>query len=266
MAPCETVHKGEQKLLKMTDKFPREGFLNSQHRIVSCTRRVATMRIVLRIGGSVVASPAKPSLLNDYAGMMKTLRAKGHQIAVVVGGGELARELINVAKEMGLPEEFQDEVAISASRIYAQLLVRRIGNAGCNDVSMNVEQAVKCVGKGKIAIMGGLRPGMTTDAVAALVGQALEADLLVKATDQEGIFDKDPKKYADAVKLDHVRLKDLRQVCMEDKHKAGIHQVIDPEAVRILQRARVKVVVVNGYKPENVLAAVAGKRVGTVVD
>lgn len=224
------------------------------------------MRIVLRVGGSVVASPVNPELIGEYADMMKAMGTQGHQIVVVVGGGALAREFIGVARSLGLSQKDQDGIAISVSRIFAQLLLKRIGNSGCEDVSLSVEEAVRCTSKGKVAVMGGLKPGMTTDAVAAMVAEALEADLLVKATDQEGIFDKDPKKHADAVKLDHLRFEDLTRVCVEDKHKAGIHQVIDPEGIKILQRTRVKVVVVNGFNPKNVLTAVEGKRVGTLVD
>jgi uridylate kinase len=68
------------------------------------------------------------------------------------------------------------------------------------------------------------------------------------------------------VKLDHLRFEDLTRVCVENKHKAGIHQIIDPEAIRILQRMKTKVVVVNGFKPKNVVRAVEGERVGTLVD
>lgn len=224
------------------------------------------MRIVLRIGGSVVASPVNARLISEYADMMKALKSRGHQVVIVVGGGALAREFIGVARSLGLKQKAQDEIAISASRIFALLFLKRIRNAGCENVSLNVEEAVSCVGNGKIAVMGGLRPGMTTDAVAALVAEAVEAKLLVKATDQEGIFDKDPRKHTDAVKLDHLRFEDLTRVCVEDRHKAGIHQIIDPEAIKILKRTRVKVVVVNGFKPENVLMAVKGKPVGTLVD
>ena len=51
----------------------------------------------------------------------------------------------------------------------------------------------------------------------------------------------------------------------EDRHKAGLHQILDPEAVKILKNKRVRVVVVNGFKPENVLAAVKGEKVGTLI-
>jgi uridylate kinase len=89
---------------------------------------------------------------------------------------------------------------------------------------------------------------------------------LVKATDQDGVYDKDPRKHADAMKLEHLRLEDLSRVCTEGKHKAGMHQIIDPEAIKILKRDRVKVIVVNGFNPQNVLAAVRGKSVGTLID
>jgi len=224
------------------------------------------MRLVLRIGGSVVASPINPELISEYAEMIEAMRTQGHQVVVVVGGGALAREFIGVAKSLGLKQKAQDEIAISMSRIFAQLFLKKLGKTGCEDVSLNVEEAVRCVGNGKVAVMGGLRPGMTTDAVAALVAEVLEAKLLVKATDQEGIFDKDPKKHTDALKLDHLRFEDLARVFVEDRHKAGIHQIIDPEAIKILKRTRVKVVVVNGFKPENVLMAIKGKPVGTLVD
>jgi len=58
----------------------------------------------------------------------------------------------------------------------------------------------------------------------------------------------------------------LSDVFAENKHKAGIHQILDPEAVKILKHKRVRVVVVNGFKPENVLAVVIGKRIGTIID
>jgi len=224
------------------------------------------MRIVLRIGGSVVASPLNPDLISRYAELLKDLKKHGHEVVVVVGGGALAREFIKVAKNLGLDEKAQDDIAISVSRIFAQFFLKKLGKLGCGTIPLTVEDAVNCLLEGKIAVMGGLKPGMTTDTVAALIVEQANADLLVKATDQEGIYDKDPRKHADAVKLDHLSFEDLSRVFAEDKHKAGIHQVLDPEAVKILKRKHVKVVVVNGFKPENVLAVVKGKHVGTLID
>ena len=224
------------------------------------------MQIVLRIGGSVVASPVNPALIIKYVDVLKELKRSGHKVAVVVGGGALARKFIKIAKELGLEEKDQDDVAISVSRIFAQLFLKKLGNVGCKAVPLTVEDAAECLNKGKIVVMGGLKPGMTTDTVAAFIAERVGADLLIKATDQEGVYNKDPRKYSDAVKLDKLSFEDLPKVLAENRHKAGIHQILDPEAVKILKRKRVKIFVLNGFKPENVLLVVEGKHVGTLIE
>jgi uridylate kinase len=223
------------------------------------------MRIMLRIGGSVIASPVNPELISKYVELLKDLRKQGHGMAVVVGGGSLAREFIDVARDLGLDERAQDEVAISVSRVFAQLFLKKLGDSGCQEVPLTVKDAVTFLLEGKIVVMGGLKPGITTDTVAALIIEQTKTDLFIKATDQEGIYDKDPKKHIDAVKLDHLNFEDLPVVFTEDKHKAGIHQILDSKAIEILKKGRVKAVILNGFKPENVLAAVKGEKVGTLI-
>ena len=224
------------------------------------------MRVVLRIGGSVVASPINTDLIAKYVDVLMGLKTKGHELAVVVGGGALARDFIKIAKNLGLDERAQDDVAISVSRIFAQLFLKKLGELGCKTIPLRVGDAVKCLHDGKVAVMGGLKPGMTTDTVAALIAEKVNADLLIKATDQEGVYDKDPRKHADAVMLEHLSFEELSNVFAEGEHKAGIHQILDPEAVKVLKRKRVRVVVVNGFKPENIVAVVKGKHVGTMID
>ena len=224
------------------------------------------MRIVLRIGGSVVASPINPKLLNEYIGLMRTLKKSKHEVAAVVGGGQLAREFIDLARNLGLEIKAQDNIAISVSRLYAQLFVEELGAAGCGKVAVTLDEAENCIEKGKILVMGGLKPGITTDAVAALVAERIKANLIVKGTDQDGVFDKDPRKHDDAIKLDHMYLEDLCKVLELSKHQAGLHQVVDPVAVEVLKRTHTKLVVVNGFEPENVLRAVNGENVGTIID
>jgi uridylate kinase len=141
-----------------------------------------------------------------------------------------------------------------------------LGEAGCGMIPVTLEGAAKPLDNGKIVVMGGLKPGMTTDSVAALVAERVGAQLLLKASDQEGVYDKDPKKHPDAVKLDRLSFDDLSNVFAEDKHKAGIHQILDPEAIKILMRNRVRVVICNGFKPDNISAAVKGIHVGTIIE
>jgi uridylate kinase len=198
--------------------------------------------------------------------LLLALKKRGNEVAVIVGGGTLAREFIATAKKLGLNEQAQDEIAISVSRLYAQLFLKKLGKMSCNKVALTLDDAAKCLSAGKIAVMGGLKPGITTDAVAALVAERVKADLLVKGTDQDGVYDKDPRKHRDAIKLDHLFFDDLSKVLELSTHEAGMHQIIDPEAIKILKRMRAKVIVVNGFKPENILSAVNGESVGTVID
>jgi uridylate kinase len=224
------------------------------------------MRIVIRIGGSVIATPINPELIDKYADIIKTIKKQGNEVAVVTGGGQLAREFITIAKKLGLAMQAQDEVAISVSRLFAQLFLKKLADQACNKVATTLDEAAECLETGKIALMGGLKPGITTDAVAALVAERIDADLLIKGTDQEGIYSKDPRKHKDAKKLDQLSFDDLQGVFAETTHKAGIHQIIDPEAVKVLKRKRVKLIVVNGFRPENILAALNGEKVGTTVN
>lgn len=222
-------------------------------------------RLVVRIGGSVVASPVNTDLMGKYANLIRQIKLQGHEVAVILGGGTLAREFIGIAKNLNLEPEAQDRIAISVSRLYAQLFMEKLGELSCSKVATSLDEAAECFSKGKVVVMGGLKPGHTTDTVGALVAERLDAELLVKGTDQEGVFTKDPRKFADAVKLDRMSFDDLSRVLEHGKHKVGIHQVIDPMAVEVLKRCHMKVIVFNGFKPENLLAAADGKNVGTVI-
>jgi uridylate kinase len=205
-------------------------------------------------------------LIGQYVELLKKLTKAKHEIVVVVGGGSLAREFIRYAKIMGLTEPEQDMVAISVSRLIAQLFILKLANIGSGTVPTSIEDLAKELKKGKVIVMGGLKPGMTTDTVAALAAEKIKADLLVKASDQEGIYTKDPRKHKDAERINRLSFDDLTRLFELDRHEAGIHQIIDPEAVKILRRSKARTVVVSGFKPENVLLAVKGDRIGTLIE
>jgi uridylate kinase len=223
------------------------------------------MRIVIRIGGSVVASPINTNLMNEYAGIIKKISEQGQEVAVVVGGGALAREFIEIAKKLKLDMNSQDLVAISCSRLFAQLFFLKMGELGCSKVPINLDEAEQCMGERKILVMGGLRPGLTTDATATMVAERIKADFLVKGTDQNGVYDKDPRKYPDAIKQDRLTVEQLEGILELNTHQAGLHQILDPVAVKVLKSSRLKMIVVNGFNPENIIAAINGENVGTII-
>ena len=167
------------------------------------------MRVVVRVGGSVVGSPLNAPLIGKYVDLLKEMKLQGHDVVAVVGGGSLARDFISVVADLGLEETQRDWAAIHVSRLFAQLFVLGLGEAGCGSVPVSLDEAEACLETSKVVVLGGLCPGMTTDAVAALIGARVKADLLVKGTNVDGIFTKDPRKFSDAEKLDALRFDDL---------------------------------------------------------
>ena len=80
----------------------------------------------------MVASPVNTELMSKYADIIKTIKQQGHDVVVVLGGGALAREFIGLAKNLSLDMTAQDEIAISCSRLFAQLFLKKIGEAACS--------------------------------------------------------------------------------------------------------------------------------------
>lgn len=221
------------------------------------------MRIVMRLGGSVIASPVNVDLISGYAEVVQTLRKQNHELVVIVGGGNLAREFIVIAKKLNLGEKDQDEVAISISRVFAQLFLKKVTKSKGNKIAITLKDVTKFLSEKKIIVMGGLKPGITTDTVAALVAQKINAQLIVKGTNQDGIYNKDPNKHHNAFKIDTLSFDELSEILQETKHKAGIHQIVDPEAVKILKNKNIPLIIVNGFNPMNILDAIQGKKIGT---
>lgn len=220
------------------------------------------MKVVLRIGGSVLGSPPSAKIVNDYADVISDLNHEGHFVAVVVGGGGVAREYIKSASQMGLSPYQQDTVAIHASRLNARLVAMKLG--GVSSVPTSIDGMLQRLARNRVAVMGGLKPGITTDTVAALVAQRWRADLLVKASDQNGIYTEDPRVNKKAKKLDRITYEKMRQI-LSGSHKPGIHSIVDPIAVSHLIESRIKLVVMNGANANGVVKAVHGEKIGTVV-
>ena len=220
------------------------------------------MKTVLRIGGSVLGSPPSASVVNDFAEVVSQLNYEGHSVGVVVGGGQVSRDYIRSASQMGLSPYQQDTVAIHASRLNARLVAMKLG--GVSSVPTSIDGMLQRLARNRVAVMGGLRPGITTDTVAALVAQRWRADMLVKASDQNGIYSEDPRTNKKAKKLDRMSFEKMKQI-LGGTHRPGIHSIVDPVAVNMLVESRIKLIVFNGDEPKGVLKAVHGEKIGTLV-
>lgn len=223
-------------------------------------------RVILRIGGSIIASPIDPTILRKYSSIVRRILGMGYRIAVVVGGGSFARNLIDIAEEMGLTEEDKDELAIEASRIVALLFSKCLKDLTRGVIAKSLEEARVMFDSGLLIVMGGLKPGMTTDSVAILLARELKADTIIKASKVDGIYDKDPNIYRDARKLSRIKINELRAILSDVEHKAGISRIIDPEACRLLSETPLRFIVVSGLNPENIVKALEGYQVGSLVE
>lgn len=220
------------------------------------------MKVVLRVGGSVLGSPPDSKLVAGYSEAVSQLTAEGNTLAIIVGGGPVARKYIESAKALGLSPYHQDTIAIHASRLNARLVAMKLG--GVSSVPTSIESMLQRLSRNRVSVMGGLKPGITTDTVAAMVAQRWGADLLIKASDQTGIYTSDPRTTKGAKKLDSISYERMGQL-LGGRHRPGIHSIVDPVAVEQLTKSKVRLVVLNGAEPKNVIKAVHGAKVGTLV-
>ena len=220
------------------------------------------MKAVVRIGGSVLGSPPNSEVVDGYARVVADLNSEGHSIAVVVGGGQVSREYIRSARQMGLSSYQQDTIAIHVSRLNARLVAMKLG--GVSSVPTSIDGMLQRLARNRVAVMGGLKPGITTDTVAAIVAQRWNADLLVKCSDQTGIYTADPRVDKKARKFDRLSYEKMKEI-LGGAHKPGIHKIVDPVAVEQLAVSRIRLVVLDGSNPKRVLKAVHGEKIGTLV-
>ncbi|NQE52742.1 Uridylate kinase [ANME-1 cluster archaeon GoMg3.2] len=218
------------------------------------------MKVVFSIGGIYFADAAR---IKALAGVLDEL-AESYTLYVVTGGGAIARDGINIARDLGANEAYCDYVGIAVTRLNAKLLITALKNANPEPFS-DYKEAAAMQKDNKIAVMGGVSPGHTTDAVAAILAEYVDADRLIVVTSVDGVYDADPHVYPDAKKYDRLTAKELVALTMKKVLKAGLQIVIDPVAAKIIERSGIETIVIDGRNPRNITGAVHGDHHGTVI-
>ncbi|MGC8850468.1 MAG: UMP kinase [Candidatus Bathyarchaeia archaeon] len=221
------------------------------------------MKVSVKIGGFAFKEELDASLLRGYSNEIRKLSGEGHQLLIVTGGGKTARRYIDTSRILGASEALCDMLGIEMSRVNAFLLVSSLWDIAYRRVPSSLEEAVAAVRPGKPVIMGGLQPGQSTNAVAALAAELTHADLLVNLTDVEGVYSKDPKIYGDAKLLEEVTVEQLEAILSSQDLRAGGYKLMDPLALNIIKRGRINTVILSGLNPENLRRAVRSERIGT---
>jgi uridylate kinase len=117
----------------------------------------------------------------------------------------------------------------------------------------------------KIVIMGGVAPGQTTDAVAAILAEYVHADLLIRTTSVDGVYSADPNVDKTAKKFDHMTPQQLLELVTRMEMVAGANNIFDMLGAQIVKRSHIPMVVVNGRDAHNIIEAINGKPIGTMI-
>jgi uridylate kinase len=214
------------------------------------------MKVVISMGGSILASPApNVDLIRDFASLLISMKSEGHIILVVVGGGQLARDYIAAVKALGADWKESDGVGIAATRMNAMLLSAALGEYGAYEIPGDT--GIDCESP-KITVMGGVKPGQTTDAVAAELAVRCNFDMLLIATNVDGVYESDPRESPDAKKIKSMNTSELISI-VGDEHSPGMKAVVDPVAAAKIHKSGTKTIVVDGQNLKNIENAINGK-------
>ncbi len=223
------------------------------------------MRAVVKLGGALFKRDPNVAAIRDMAKALAAFAKEGNQVVAVAGGGENARTYIGAARKLGAEESTCDLIGIQLTRANAELLRIALGPLAVSKIPTGISEVPHLAGDGKVLVMGGLQPGQSTNAVAALAAEITRAEALVNATDVEGVYTRNPKKNPKARLLRSVQVDKLLDWAMSGDVFAGKYELLDPLALKIMQRARIPSRFVSLKDPENVIGALRGRQIGTLV-
>ncbi len=223
------------------------------------------MRAVVKLGGALFRREPNVTALKDMGKALGGFVEDGNQLVLVAGGGENARTYIATARKLGGDESTCDLLGIQITRANAELMRLALGSIASSKIPTTLSDLPHFVGSGKAVVMGGLQPGQSTNAVAALAAEITRAEILVNGTDVDGVYTENPKKNPKAKLIRSVHVDKLLNWAMGGEVFAGRYELLDPLAIKIMQRAKIPTRFVSLGDPGNILAALQGKDIGTKV-
>ncbi|MFX1465204.1 MAG: UMP kinase [Promethearchaeota archaeon] len=225
--------------------------------------------VVVKIGGSLIFKEngdVNVDRISQYAQVLSTLKNDGMNLCVVVGGGKVARDYIKVLNMFNMPEAQSDMMGIRVSRINAILLIAAIGKNAYPCPPREIPELAKALTTDKIIVMGGLQPGQSTNAVAAVVAEYTRSDMLINATSVDGVYTDDPKKDLSAQKIDELNYDEFQELIIKKGSRAGEYALFDLVALKIVTRSSILTKIINGSDPMNILRAAKGEKIGTTIN
>lgn len=229
-------------------------------------------RILLKLSGEAIGGPSgtgiSPEAIHDMAEQIREVRDLGVQVVVVVGGGNIFRGL--PGSERGIERATGDYMGMLATIINALALqdaLEKLGVATRVQSAITMAQvaeafirrrAVRHLEKGRVVIFGGGtgNPYFSTDTAAALRANEIGAEVILKATKVDGIYDSDPKKNPRAKRYSQITYLEALQRQLK---------VMDSTAFSLCMDNKMPIIVFELFKPHNLKRVVLGEKVGTLV-
>ncbi|MBP5491763.1 MAG: UMP kinase [Clostridiales bacterium] len=227
-------------------------------------------RILLKISGEALAGEKKVGIddetVQKICAQIKKVADLGVEVAVVVGGGNFWRGRSSekmdrvTADHMGMLATMMNALAISDALEQAGAVTRVLSAVEIRQMAEPYirKRAVRHLEKKRIVIFacGTGNPFFSTDTAGALRATEIEADIFCKATMVDGVYDKDPHKFPDAVKY---------KTISHDEVLAKNLKVMDATAAALCRDNGTKIMVFSMEDPENIVRVVLGEDIGTIV-
>lgn len=230
-------------------------------------------RILLKLSGESLGgadgSGIDPLQAENVAHHVAEVREMGVDVAIVIGGGNLWRGRIGI--ERGMDRATADYMGMLATVMNALALMDAMERHGMvtrvqSAVEMHAvaepyirRRAIRHLEKGRVVILGGGtgNPFFSTDTAAALRAMEIDADVLIKATKVDGVYDSDPMLNPAAVKFDHLSYMETINRRLE---------VMDSTAISLCMDNNLPILVLNLWEPDALRMALYGKKIGTLVN
>lgn len=226
------------------------------------------MKLVISIGGSILAPDgADYEYIKKFSSLIREIAKNNeNKIGIVVGGGKIARQYIEPARKLGASEFFCDLIGINATHLNARVLIASLSDISSSEPCETITDAERELKNNNVVIMGGTHPGHTTDGVAAMLSEYINADLFVIATSTDYVYTKDPRKYKDAEKLETLGYDDLIKISGQVELGAGSSTIVDLVAANIIKRSKLMTYVLHAADLLNLKKAINGEDfVGSVI-
>ncbi len=227
-------------------------------------------RVLLKLSGEALMGDRQygidPEVVRGIAAQVAEARRDGIEVAVVVGGGNIFRGV--AAASAGMDRATADYMGMLATAMNGLALQDALEQAGCptrvmSAIAMNEiaepyirRRGVRHLEKGRVVVLvaGTGNPYFTTDTAATLRAVELGAEVILKATRVDGVYDADPEKHPGALRFDRIGYTELLASRLE---------ALDATAVSLAMDNEMPIVVFDMTQPGNILRAVRGEAIGT---